>query len=383
MKVLILSSNNGGGHNAVAQALQEYYEARGDICVIRDCLSFLSARASRLVSHTHSFVYRHTPRLFGAAYRMTEQRNNAFCENRRERRLMDKGRLALGIYIQQEGFEQVLCTHVFAAMMLTSAKREYDLSIKTAIIETDYTNTPGSAENDVEFHFIPDRSLIPELVQAGVDRSKIVVSGIPVRQEMFDPCDKKLAKTYQGIAPDLPHVLVMGGSMGCGPIPDIVTSLYLSLGENTIISVVCGENERLKKSLVEDFGHLKTIRILGYVQGMSSLYDSADLLLTKPGGITVTEAAVKGLPMVLIDSVSGCEAHNLQHFVTQGAAVACQNINNLGPLCCALLLDTSTLARMQRSLLEYASLRASEIIYATMKEDGRSASCLQEPETGI
>lgn len=63
--------------------------------------------------------------------------------------------------------------------------------------------------------------------------------------------------------------------------------------------------------------------------------------------------------------------------------MACQSINNLGPLCCALLLDTGALARMQRSLLEYASLRASEIIYATMKEDSRSASCLQEPETGI
>ena len=87
------------------------------------------------------------------------------------------------------------------------------------------------------------------------------------------------------------------------------------MDEDVEISVVCGSNERMKKSLESSYGHLRNIHVLGYVAAMSSLYDSADLLMTKPGGISTTEAAVKALPMVLINAVAGCEAHNLQFFL--------------------------------------------------------------------
>ena len=137
MKVLILSSNNGGGHNAVAGALQECFESHGDTCVIRDCLSFLSENLSERIARSHDFMYRYTPALFGSGYHRSEENPELFKEHHSARTMIDLGRFALGKYIRSEGFELVLCTHVFAAMMLTAAKKQYGIVIFfLLIIET-------------------------------------------------------------------------------------------------------------------------------------------------------------------------------------------------------------------------------------------------------
>ena len=347
MKALILSSNNGGGHNAVAKAIAQCFTAHGDECTVRDCLSYVSDRASELVSRSHDFMYRHTPELFGSSYRRTEKNPEAFKEHHRVRQMIELGQFGLGKSIREEGFELVICTHVFSAIMLTAAKKRYKLPVQTALVETDYTNTPGSAENTVDVHFLPDASLIPDLAAAGVPEDQIVVSGIPVREEFYHRTEKEAAKAQLGLDPAHLHLLIMGGSMGCGPIPELLDALYLRLDEDVEISVVCGNNERLKKSLESSYGHLRNIHVLGYVAEMSSLYDSADLLMTKPGGISTTEAAVKGLPMILINAVAGCEAHNLHFFLETGGALTGETVEELVACCETLLEDWETLAEIK------------------------------------
>ena len=291
MKVLILSSNNGGGHNSVAKALRECYEAHGDACEVRDCLSFISDGVSEVVAKSHNFVYRHAPELFDSSYRRSEQNMELFKENHGARRMIDVGKFNLGQFVQKEGYELVICTHVFAAMMLTAAKNHYDLAIRTAIVETDYANTPGSADNEMDIHFLPDESLVLELIASGVEERKIVISGIPIRKEIAERTEKAEAKLQTGLDPEHKHVLIMGGSMGCGPIPDILAGLYSAVDADTDISVVCGTNERMLAGLKADYGQLSNIHLYGYVPQISLLMDSADLLMTKPGGISTSEAA--------------------------------------------------------------------------------------------
>ena len=368
MKVLILSSNNGGGHNAVAKAIAQCFTAHGDECTVWDCLSYVSDHASELVSRSHDFMYRHTPELFDSSYRRAEENPEAFKEHHRVRQMIELGQFGLGKAIREEGYELVICTHVFAAIMLSAAKKRYKLPLQTALVETDYTNTPGSADNTVDVHFLPDASLIPDLTAAGVPEDQIVVSGIPVREEFYHRTDKEAAKARLGLDPAHLHILIMGGSMGCGPIPELLDALYLRLDEDVEISVVCGSNERMKKSLESSYGHLRNIHIWGYVADMSSLYDSADLLMTKPGGISTTEAAVKGLPMILINAVAGCEAHNLQFFLETGGALTGETVEELVACCETLIEDRETLAEMSRALQGFSERKAAEIIYETLSQ---------------
>ncbi len=368
MKVLILSSNNGGGHNAVAKAIAQCFTARGNECTVRDCLSYVSDHASELVSRSHDFMYRYTPELFGSSYRRAEENPEAFKEHHRVRQMIELGQFGLGKAIREEGYELVICTHVFAAIMLSAAKKRYKLPLQTALVETDYTNTPGSADNTVDVHFLPDASLIPDLAAAGVPEDRIVVSGIPVREEFYHRTEKGAAKAKLGFNPSHPHILIMGGSMGCGPIPELLDMLYLRLDEDVEISVVCGSNERLKKSLESEYGHLSNIHILGFVSDISGLYDSADLLMTKPGGISTTEAAVKGLPMILINAVAGCEAHNLQFFLETGGALTGETVEELAACCETLIEDGETRAEMSRALQGFGERKAAEIIYETLSQ---------------
>lgn len=371
MKVLILSSNNGGGHNAVASALQECFASHGDECVIRDCLSFVSENLSERISRSHNFMYRHLPELFDSGYRRSEENLNLFKERHGVRNMIDLGRFELGKYIQTEGFDMVLCSHVFAAMMLTAAVKQYHLAVRTGIVETDYANTPGFADNEMELHFIPDESLAPALLAAGIEEDRIIVSGIPVRREILARTDKEEAKRRMDLPPEQMHMLLMGGSMGCGPIPELLQELSEAMEESVQISVVCGSNERLQKSLAEEYGHMSNIHILGYVADVSSLYDSADLLITKPGGITTTEAAVKGLPMVLINAVAGCEAHNREFFLKKGGAVTGETVDELCECCVSLTEGREALDQMSEALHGFASQNAAETVYAAMKDAGR------------
>ena len=362
MRVLILSSNNGGGHNAAAHALRELFEAHGDVCRLEDCLSFISEDVSDAVAKSHSFVYRHAPKLFASGYRHTQRHPETFKEHHNGRRMLRLGRRNLGRTIMEDGCDAVICTHVFASLMLTDACRKYDLRLPTAVVETDYTCTPGAQSGDLDWHFIPAPSLKPELMALGVPERKIIASGIPVRNAFYTRRDKRQARRELGLEEEGRLLLMMGGSMGAGPVPQLSAALREHMDRDTRVCVVCGTNRGLRDSLTAEYRDDPRFHILGYTGDVAPLMDAADLLLTKPGGITVTEAAVKRLPMVLVESVAGCEAYNLNFFIQNGGAATADTPRALADLSLTLLRDDARRAQMSRALDAVAALNDREII---------------------
>ncbi|MGX8705694.1 MAG: MGDG synthase family glycosyltransferase, partial [bacterium] len=254
MRVLILSSNNGGGHNATAKALKELFEAHGDVCQIEDCLSFISEKVSEAVSRSHIFMYRHAPKLFDRGYRHSRRHPQIFMEHHNGRRVLNLGRRNLGRFIMTGGFDAVLCTHVFASLMLTDARRKYGLPIRTAVVETDYTATPGTQAGGLDWHFIPAEGLRDELTALGVPTEKIIASGLPVRGAFYTRQDKPTAKAALGLPPDCRHLLLMGGSMGAGPVPELMAAIMRDLGPDERVTVVCGTNRSLVDALRAVYG---------------------------------------------------------------------------------------------------------------------------------
>ena len=366
MRVLILSSNNGGGHNAVARALTEVFEAHGDQCRVEDCLSFISEDVSEAVAKSHNFMYRHAPKLFDSGYRHSRRHPQTFMEHHNGRRVLNLGRRNLGRFIKDGGYDAVICTHVFASLMVTDARRKYDLPVRAGVVETDYTATPGTQAGGLDWHFIPAASLRPELVALGVPPEKIVASGIPVRGEFYSRGDKAEARQALSLPVDCRHILLMGGSMGAGPVPELVAELVRNMNENTFVTVVCGTNRSLRDQLSAVYGGDARIRTLGYVENVSTLMDASDLLMTKPGGITTTEAAVKRLPMALVNAVAGCEGYNLDFFVDAGGAVTAEQPPQLARLALAVLRDDAWQADMARALDAIAIHNDREIIWRVM-----------------
>lgn len=245
---------------------------------------------------------------------------------------------------------------------------KHPLPIATCLVATDYTCCPSAKDSELDLYFIPSPSLSYDFECATIADNQIRSVGIPLRQEFYQCNTKEFAKQTFGIPEDHTHLLMMCGSMGCGPIKKLARKLSRKILPNMDISIVCGTNHRLEKKLKRKYADDLNIHILGYVQNMSLLMDSADLYLTKPGGISVTEAALKNLPMVLIDAVAGCEEFNRIFFVRHGGAKTGENNRELTKLTLELLTQQDQIAKMRNRLNKLPKENASALIYHQMNE---------------
>ncbi len=368
MKTLILSCNTGEGHNSCARAIKEYYESVGEICNIEDSLAFVSKRVSDIISKWHVRIYRRVPGLFNRGYNLLEDHPRLSNERSAIYRMIAIGAKKLTAHIKEEGYGSVICTHVISASMLSYAIERYGLTLASSgLLITDYTCHPLSSDSRLDVCFMPDESLREEFITRGVPEEKIWATGIPVRKQFFSRTPKPEAKREVGLDPGCRHLLVMCGSMGCGPIPDLVRSTAKRLPDGCVMTVICGTNKKLLTELTREYAGSLKVRVLGFTDQVSLLMDSADLYLTKPGGISVTEAAVKGLPMVYVNAVAGCEDGNLRFFVERGGAVTDDDIGKLAETCVSLMLDDGALARMSKNLADIGRRDGAREIYEKMK----------------
>lgn len=365
MKALILSCNTGEGHNSCARAIKEYFESRGAVCDICDALCFISKGVSRFISGGHVFVYRHIPGLFRWGYRFSEKHGEFFQEGSFTYRLMASGADKLHDYVTENGYDTLICPHVFPALMVTEMKKRWPSSVRSCFVGTDYTCSPGTIESRLDLYFMPDLRVMRGFERL-FDMRRAIESGIPVRQCFYGGQDKAAARKSLGIPEDGEHLLVMCGSMGCGPMKRLCAWLAEQLGERQYMTVVCGTNHSLENWLRLCYAGRKNIRVLGFIEEISLLMDSADLYLTKPGGISTSEAAAKALPMVLVDAVSGCERYNRDYFVRSGLAVTAENPKELARLCVRLLGDRERLAAMRAAGLRRPRYHSAQLIYEHM-----------------
>lgn len=364
MRLLILSSSNGGGHNACADAIKQKFESANAECVCIDAMRLVSPSVSRIASAVHVGVYRHAPHIFGAGYKYTES-HSKLASGTPTYELLVSAALKLAEMINDGGYDAVICTHVFAAIMLSEAVKKYGCNVITAFVETDYTCTPGTGSSNLDIYFVPSSSLVDAHVADGIDRKKIVVSGIPVREMFYNRVPQATAKALQGISHTGKHIVVMCGSMGAGPMQTLTRRIARRLADDDKMTVICGTNRRLCRNLKILFKSNANVCIKGYVRNVSALLDSADLYVTKPGGISTSEAAVKRLPMVLFNAVAGCETYNRDYFVALGAAKSAANTSQTAELCAALL-DDDRQTDIMRASYETHERSAADIIYDTV-----------------
>ena len=364
MRTLILSCNTGEGHNSCAKAIQETYAAHDETCDVVDALQFISKRASQFISDWHSRIYRHAPKLYKAGYHTAEERTSVFREGTTVYRYLTSGSEKLYHFILDGGYDNIICTHVFPALALTAMLKHHPMPLVTSFVSTDYTCSPSVENSELDYYFIPDISLTEEFVQCGVPREKLIDSGMPVKQAFYQDTDKAAAKAELGLPVDHQHLLVMCGSIGCGPIKELTEDLLIRLTSEQDLTIVCGANEELFAKLERHFAHDPRIHIHGMVDYVPLLIHSADLFLTKPGGLSTSEAAACGVPMLLMDTVAGCEGHNLNFFLRQGIAVTADTPKHLADLAAALLADPEQLQEMSRAARHRKGDTPSETIYA-------------------
>ncbi len=368
MKLLILTCNTGQGHNSCATAVKEELESRGGRCDIVDSLGLISVKASEFISVWHARIYRYAPKAFGTGYAFAESHPEIFDEGKTLNTFFCTGAARLQTLLETERYDALLCVHVFPAMMAAELRRQGKGKLPTGFLATDYTCSPSVEEGDADLVLIPHEDLTGEFVSHGIERSRVVASGIPVHRA-FAPCaDKWAAKACMELPTAGKNLLLMCGSMGGGPIKELVYRLSELLGPGDSLCAVCGSNARLYEAIEKS--KPRNVRLYGYTQEVPRLMDAADVFLTKPGGISITEAAAKRLPMVLNCTVDGCEARNLDFFLSHGYAQTGRDMEEVAQRCLALLWDDGARAAASaalRALDNKGAARICDAFYAAVR----------------
>ncbi len=324
MKLLILSCSTGEGHNSAGKALLEYLEGNGVACEMTDTLSLVTSPVSQMVSDVYLFSTRRN--LFKTVYRMGETvstglslQSPVYMANKLyAKRLYD--------YIVDNGFDTVVCTHLFPAEALTALKRAGRLDRKTVFVMTDYTCIPFTRETDLDYYIVPHEHLVEECVQKGLRRERLFPFGIPVRRAFRERIAKREARVAcaaafgSGADMTAKWFLVASGSMGFGSSADLIREILSRCGKGAEVFMVCGNNAKLQTVLKAEFGRFDNIHLLGFTDRMSLLMDACDVLFTKPGGLSSTEAAVKNIPIVHTAPIPGCETRNAEFFHYHGTS---------------------------------------------------------------
>ncbi len=322
MRVLILTCNTGGGHNAVAAALAESFRRLGVSSDTADGLSFISQKASRFVSKWHTRFYRRYPKLYKAGYMSAENDAESNDRDNPVYRYMARGARRLDRAIQDGGYDAVVCVHVIPAMMMTELRRQHETGPVFCFVATDYTCSPTVGGCTPDICVIPHEELAEEFVSCGIARETLLAAGIPVRAVFRERGDRAAARSELTLPPEGRHIVLMSGSIGCGPMADIAAELEKRMERGDFASVLCGSNRQMLYALRRR--GFRRVEAVGFTNRVHRYMDSADVLVSKPGGISITEAGTRGTPLLLADMVGGCETRNQEFFHAHDWAETCQ-----------------------------------------------------------
>ncbi len=322
MEVLILYCDTGGGHHTAALAMEEELKSRGHHVTMMDPYALTGKHAASLVGNSYIKLVQHSPKSFGAIYAIGEiydklpVHSPVYWANGKLAEAMDH-------YLQKYSFDCIVMTHTFPAQILAHINLKKQSYVKTLLIATDYTCTPFFEESSCDYYGIPAPDLEEEFVSRGVPREKILAYGIPVRKEFTEDNSKTESKKRLGLPEDKKYILLSGGSMGAGHIVKAAEVLeeFLNLNEEYQLTVICGSNQKLYQQLMDEYNGRDRIDILGFTDKMPEYVKAADIFITKPGGLSSTEAAVCGIPLIHLSPIPGCETFNAQYFEKHGMSL--------------------------------------------------------------
>ena len=320
MKVLILSCNTGGGHNAAASALKESLNFYHHEAEVLDLMSLGRKHTSALVGGAYVKLVSVFPAGFGALYQLGELvrkfpwKSPVYYANARLGN-------ALADYIVQNHFDAVVTTHLYPAETLTWMKQKGRLTIPCVAVATDYACIPFWEETNCDYYVVPHKDLIPEFASCGIPEEKLLPLGIPVRPAFARPASKEDVRRHLGLPENAPLFLVMSGSMGFGKVHLLAHELVSRLENGEQAVIICGNNKKRMRSLRLQFHKNPNVHIIGFTRHVAHLLAAADVLFTKPGGLSSTEAAVRRVPLVHTDPIPGCETKNRAFFVSRGMSV--------------------------------------------------------------
>lgn len=327
-KIMISYASYGGGHLSAAKNLKEYIEKNypDTEVFLFDCMKYINRVIDKVCGSTYSKITTNIPWFWGKIYYNTQEPIFERIMSLSNKVLSYK----LGKLLKNLKPDLIISTHFFVGHMCTILKQKGKIDAKLATVITDYGEDPYNEwtcnYNYIDYIFVAHNKIKETLISEGIPQNKIYVTGIPVSDKFLQKYDKNKTFGEIGLNPNKKTILFFGGGeLGLGKSKTLdIFECLMKYFQNIQVITISGKNESLKISfekLVNEYNRNTEVCVLGFTDKVAEFMASSDLVITKPGGLTSTEALVSNLPIIAINPIPGQEEENASFLESNGAAV--------------------------------------------------------------
>jgi processive 1,2-diacylglycerol beta-glucosyltransferase len=326
-----------------------------------DVLSLTNAAFRRVYGKAYLDLVNQAPHFLGYFYDMLDRPSRSG-KNRTDRLRLVVEKLNLRPFIrflESEPCDLVVNTHFLPAEIIASLCTQGTLSIPQATVTTDFETHRLWVNQPCDHYFTATEEGARYLIHWGIPAEIITTTGIPIHPVFTETKDRAACLTKHGFACDRPSVLQMAGGFGTGPIEKLYRAL-LDVEVPLDVMVVCGRNEEVKSQLeAVPVPPRHQSKVFGFTKEIDELMAGADLVLSKPGGLTTSESLARGTGMVIVNPTPGQEYRNSDFLLENGAAIKVNNIATLAYKVTGLLSEPGRLEQLKANARRLARPRAA------------------------
>jgi processive 1,2-diacylglycerol beta-glucosyltransferase len=349
-RILVLSASVGAGHLRAAQAVElaiKELEPQAEVMNL-DVLELTSAAFRRLYGQAYLDLVNKAPHVLGYFYDLLDRPPSPQRKSDRLRLLVE--RLNLGRFerfLRGHACDLVVNTHFLPAEIIAALRRNGDYHVPQCTVTTDFETHRLWVNQPCELYFTATLEGAAYLEHWGVPGDDIVVTGIPVHPAFSRPKSREECRARQNLTTGRPVVLQLAGGFGVGPVEALLEAI-LACPTPLEVVVVAGRNTALRDRLLARTPPREhRLHVLGFTDQMDELLAAADVVVSKPGGLTSSEVLARGAAMAIVNPIPGQESRNADYLLEHGAAVKINNPPALTLKLTALLRDPHRLTALQ------------------------------------
>jgi processive 1,2-diacylglycerol beta-glucosyltransferase len=362
-RVLILSASVGAGHLRAAEAVEVALRRTAPDATVKnvDVLEMTNRVFRRIYGRFYLDLVNKAPHVLGYFYDMLDQPSKSG-KNRGDRFRLALEKLNLRPlirFLKAEPWDIVINTHFLPAEIIASLRKQGQINLPQVTVTTDFETHRLWVNQPCERYFTATMEGALYLQHWGVPAEATFATGIPVLPQFSEPPPRAECLAKHGLAEGRPIVLHMAGGFGVGPVAKLFQAM-LSVDVPIQLVSITGRNEELKAELEKlAMPPRHQVKVMGFTREIHELVSLADVVVSKPGGLTTSEVLAAGAVMVIVNPIPGQESRNSDYLLEQGAAIKANNTATLAHKVTGLLKDSTRLQQLRENVRRIGRPRAA------------------------
>jgi len=325
-RILIISASAGSGHTTAARAIEQWlgtvqrYPEEFQVTHI-DILQFSTMLYKKVYRDVYLYLASKQPLLYGYIFstsdRLRREKKPEFLM-----RFMDSiNALKFTEFIKETPWDVIVSTHFLPSQLIADLKHKKKVFSPLVTVTTDFGLHSYWIIPECDHYIVADSANRQHLAAMGIPLERIHELGIPVMPSFVQKKDQHQLKKDLGLLPALPAILLLSGGFGVSPIERIVSDLVRMKHKFQMVAIAGHNRKMLQKLRAMSSSLPYHLRSVGFTDRMDEYMRVCDLVISKPGGLTVAESLAMGLPMIVINPIPGQEDMNSDMLLEKGAGV--------------------------------------------------------------